>query len=90
MLQQVSESLYSFLRLCNIPLYVYATFFIVVQTLEIYTHKKHFKYGSCCCSVTKSVQLFNPWTACSAPGLAVFHYLLEFAQTHVHRLGDAI
>ena len=36
------------------------------------------------------VQLFNPWTACSALGLAVFHYLLEFAQTHVHWVGDAI
>ena len=26
----------------------------------------------------------------SMPGLLVFHYLLEFAQTHVHWVGDAI
>ena len=35
MLQQVSESSYSFVRLSNIPLYVYATFFVVVQTLKM-------------------------------------------------------
>ena len=27
---------------------------------------------------------------CSMPGLPVHHQLLEFAQTHVHRVGDAI
>ena len=27
---------------------------------------------------------------CSMPGFPVFHYLLEFAQTHVHRVSDAI
>ena len=27
---------------------------------------------------------------CSTPGLAVHHQLLEFTQTHVHRVGDAI
>ena len=27
---------------------------------------------------------------CSTPGLPVLHYLLEFAQTHVHWVGDAI
>ena len=27
---------------------------------------------------------------CSIPGSSVFHYLLEFAQTHVHWVGDAI
>ena len=27
---------------------------------------------------------------CSTPGCLVFHYLPEFAQTHVHRVGDAI
>ena len=27
---------------------------------------------------------------CSAPGLPVHHHLLEFTQTHVHRVGDAI
>ena len=27
---------------------------------------------------------------CSTPGLSVHHQLLEFTQTHVHRVGDAI
>ena len=27
---------------------------------------------------------------CSRPGLPVHHQLLEFTQTHVHRVGDAI
>ena len=27
---------------------------------------------------------------CSTPGLPVYHQLLEFTQTHVHRVGDAI
>ena len=27
---------------------------------------------------------------CSTPGFPVLHYLLEFAQTHVHQVGDAI
>ena len=27
---------------------------------------------------------------CSTPGFPVYHQLLELAQTHVHRVGDAI
>ena len=27
---------------------------------------------------------------CSMPGFPILHYLLEFAQTHVHRIDDAI
>ena len=27
---------------------------------------------------------------CSTPGFPVLHYLPEFAQTHVHRVSDAI
>ena len=33
--------------------------------------------------------LCNPMN-CSKPGLPVYHQLLEFTQTHVHRVGDAI
>ena len=35
------------------------------------------------------VQLCNPMD-CSMPGFPVHEQLLEFAQTHVHRVGDAI
>ena len=44
----------------------------------------------CCCSVTKlCLTLLNPMD-CSTPGFPVLHYLLEFSQTHVHWVGDAI
>ena len=33
--------------------------------------------------------LWDPMN-CSTPGLPVHHHLLEFTQTHVHRVGDAI
>ena len=41
-------------------------------------------------SVTQScLTLCDPMN-CSTPGLPVHHQLLEFTQTHVHRVGDAI
>ena len=44
----------------------------------------------CCCSVTKVCpMLCNPMD-CSMPGFPVLHHLPDFAQTHVHRVGDAI
>ena len=43
-----------------------------------------------CCWVTKSfLTLCNPMD-CSAPCFPVLHYLPEFAQIHVHWVGDAI
>ena len=35
------------------------------------------------------VRLFDP-VNCSTPGLPVHHQLLEFTQTHIHRVSDAI
>ena len=43
-----------------------------------------------CCSVTQSHPTLCDPVDCSTPGLPVLHQLLEFAQTHVHRVGDAI
>ena len=44
----------------------------------------------CCCSVAKSCPtLCNPMD-CNTPDLPVPHHLLEFAQVHVHWIGDAI
>ena len=41
-------------------------------------------------SVAQSrLTLYDPMD-CSTPGLHVLHYLLKFAQTHVHQVGDAI
>ena len=43
-----------------------------------------------CCSVTKSGPTLCDSVNCSMPGFSVHHYLFEFAQAHVHRVGDAI
>ena len=43
---------------------------------------------SCCCSVAKSgPTLCNPM-GCSMPSFPVLHCLLDFAQIHVHWVGD--
>ena len=42
------------------------------------------------CSVTKSCPTLCDPMDCSTPGFPVFHYLLEFAQTQVHWVGNAI
>ena len=44
----------------------------------------------CCCSVTKWCQTLCDPMDCSTPGFPVLHHLLEFAQTHVHWVSDAI
>ena len=43
-----------------------------------------------CCSVVKSCPTLCNSMDCSTPGFPVLHHLLEFAQTHVHGVGDAI
>ena len=43
-----------------------------------------------CCSVAKSCPTRCDPVDCSTPGFPILHYLLEFAQTHVHWVGDAI
>ena len=42
------------------------------------------------CSVTQSCPILCNSVNCSSPGSSVFHYLLEFAQTHIHWFGDSI
>ena len=43
-----------------------------------------------CCSVTESCLALSDLMNCSTSGFPVLHYLLEFAQTHVHWVSDAI
>ena len=43
-----------------------------------------------CCSVTQSYPTLSDPVNRSAPGFPVLHHLLEFAQTHVHWVSDAI
>ena len=44
----------------------------------------------CCYSVTQLCQTLCSPMDCSMPGSPVLYYLQEFAQTHVHWVGDAI
>ena len=44
---------------------------------------------SLCCSITKSWTTLCDPMDCNMPGSPVLHYLTEFAQTHVHQVGDA-
>ena len=43
-----------------------------------------------CCSVAQSCPTLCNTMDCSTPGLPVPHHLPEFAQVHVHCIGDAI
>ena len=45
---------------------------------------------SCCCAFTHLCLTFCDPTACSTSGFPDLHHLLEFAQSHVHWVGDAI
>ena len=49
-------------------------------------------FASCssCCSVAKLCPILCNPMDCSTPGSSVLHHLPEFAQIHVHRVGDAI
>ena len=47
-------------------------------------------HSSSCCSVTKLCPTLCDPMNCSMPGFFVLHHLLEFAQTHVHWVDDAI
>ena len=49
-----------------------------------------FQSNCCCFSLARScLTLFDPMD-CSPPGFPVLHFLLEFSQTHVHWVADAI
>ena len=42
----------------------------------------------CCCLVIQSCSVLSDSMCCSIPGLLVPHHLPEFAQDHVHDIGD--
>ena len=65
-----------------------STRFIQISPLTYITFT--FVCVCCSCSATQSCPtLWDPMNP-SMPGLPVHHQLLEFTQTHVHRVGDAI
>ena len=54
------------------------------------TKKRRVLLFGCCCSVAKSCPTLHNPMDCSMSGFPVLHYFLEFAQTHVHWVSDAI
>ena len=58
--------------------------------IEVDTATMETSICCCCCSFAQSgLTLCNPMD-CSKPGFPVLHHLLEFAQTYVHCVSDAI
>ena len=59
---------------------------ITTQTVTVKDVFSSVQFSSVAQSCPTLCDLMN----CSTPGLPVHHQLLEFTQTHVHRVGDAI
>ena len=60
------------------------------QPLFVVCLKQFCQLKNCCCSVAKSCLTLCSPIDHSIPGSPVLHYLSEFAQIHVHWVGDAI
>ena len=57
---------------------------------DVTSYKSDFLYSCCCFSFAQSrLTLCDPMD-CSTPGFPVLHHRPDLAQTHVHRVGDAI
>ena len=65
-------------------------FNLLMNLLRQFIHSTNIYWVICCCSVTQSCPTLCDPMDCSMPGFPVLHHLLEFAQTHVHWVGDAI
>ena len=74
-------------------LFITIMFIMVISDLWCYYYnslKIQMMATSFCSSVAKSCPRLCDPVDCSTPGLPVPHYLLEFAQVHVHWINDAI
>ena len=71
-------------EVCNTVLLINCKYYIVKQIPRICL--------SCCCCCSVAQLCLTPRNAmdCSMPDFPVLHYLLEFAQTRVHWVDDAI
>ena len=72
--------------------YIIPAFFIIIAFFPLpYLHFcLIFIQFSLVQSATQSCPTLCDPMNCSTPGLPVHHQLLEFTQTHIHRVGDAI
>ena len=64
----------------NKDLQKWSQIFLLEKSLELF----------CCCSVAESCPTLCNCMNCRMPGFPVLHYIPEFAQTHVHWVGNAI
>ena len=62
---------------------------ILVLKLRLNLKNQNKLLISCCSVAQQCLTLCDPMD-CSTPGFLVLHHFLELAQTHVHRVGDAI
>ena len=60
------------------------------ERFSFFNYKYRLKSIEDISSVTQSCPTHCDLMDCSTPGLSVHHQLLEFTQTHVHWIGDAI
>ena len=70
------------------PNTVPGTWWAFMVFLTISWHRPSWPESCCCCSKS-CLTLYDPMDR-SMPGFPVLHYLTEFAQIHVHWVGDAI
>ena len=70
---------------------------ITLILCDSFVHNRHLVLTSCmpgtvfcCCPFAKLCLTFCNPVNCSTPGFSVLHYILGFAQTHVHLVSDAI
>ena len=64
--------------------------FVIIRIFLKLTHSKIYYFSVQFSSVTQSCPTLCDPMNHSTPGLLIHHQLLEFTQTHVHRVGDAI
>ena len=83
-------------RFSTIQLKFLASYFVVNSKINLkfiwkgkYTQQptQHLWF---CCSVAQSCPTLCGPMDCSMPDLPILHHLLEFAQIHIHCIGDAI
>ena len=79
--QQINWWIYSHKIYTCYSIYVCVCIYIYIHTICVYIQFS---------SVTQSCPILCDPMNGSTPGLPVHHQLLEFTQTHVHRVGDAI
>ena len=74
-------------------MYIHVYIYIYLSVHRHVDIEKVYRYNILIVQFSSVAQLYptlcDPMN-CSTPGLPVHHHLLEFTQTHIHRVSDAI